>query len=72
MVSAIFIPDSIKGHVFEGFDPLVGSADIINKHVILIINCVMNFDANTRRESEFAEEIKKVFYRFIGEWIDEI
>lgn len=72
MIRGITLPDQIKGNVFEGFDPLVGSADIINKHMILIINCIMDFDHNKRSEAEFANEIRKVFFMFIGEWIDEI
>lgn len=44
--SRIIIPESIRSHVHEGFDPLLVSHEIIDKYLAQLFNAVLDFDSS--------------------------
>lgn len=55
--------------MYEGFEPLTVSSDIIDTHLIRFINLVLD---NTGPEEDFRQNIGNWGIRFLGEWIDEL
>ena len=40
----ITIPEKVQANVHEGFEPLLVSAEMIDKHFILVLNAILDFD----------------------------
>ena len=40
----ITVPRQIQTHIHEGFEPLLVVAEMVDKHLIIILNAVMDFD----------------------------
>jgi hypothetical protein len=73
------MPESLETKVFEGFEPILVSEDVIDDNMINFIDIVMdsspNSSGNLSEEQiaiEFGIKIKKQTIHFIGEWIDEL
>jgi len=68
----LFLPDAVKPNIYEGFDPLLVSGEVVDTHFTRLIDIVLDFDENTRTDAEFIEEMKGALKYFLGEWIDEL
>jgi hypothetical protein len=53
--SSLMIPDSLKENIYEGFDPLLVSHELADKHFILLLNTILNVDENKTSDAEFIE-----------------
>jgi hypothetical protein len=58
--ATLVIPASIRDNIYEGFDPLLVSREIIDKHLIRVFNTILNFDDSHRTDAEFIDELKSV------------
>lgn len=65
----MFIPKDIEQNVYEGFDPILVSGEVIETHFAKLLDTVLNSSGN---DAQFIEEMKDAFAAFIGEWIDEL
>jgi PleD family two-component response regulator len=69
--ATLIIPQQIAANVYEGFEPLTVSKEIIEKHYLRIFNFILDFDSS-KSDTEFIEGISDVLSYFIGEWIEEL
>lgn len=72
MKAMLFIPDAVKANIYEGFDPLLVSGEVIDTHFTRFIDLILDFDDVNRNDVEFIEEFKNALKFFLGEWIDEL
>lgn len=68
----LFVPDAVKPNIFDGFEPLLVAGDLVDTHFARILDLILDFDDQTRPDSEFIEEMKDALTYFIGELIDEL
>lgn len=68
----LVIPASLSASVYEGFEPLTVSADILDTHIIKLINLVLDHDEESESEDDFNDKLGDWNLRFLGEWIDEL
>jgi len=47
----LFIPDSVKNNVYEGFEPLLIAGEMADKYFEQIVNMVMDFDNTTNSDA---------------------
>jgi hypothetical protein len=38
------VPEEIKSHIYEGFDPLLVSEEIVDSHFAKILDIILDFD----------------------------
>jgi len=62
----------VKGHVHEGFDPLLVSRDVIDDHLYKLLDITLDFDDKKDAEQKYLSDIKVALEDFIGEWVDEM
>jgi hypothetical protein len=67
----IFLPNEVKANVYEGFDPVLVSGDVIDIHFAKALNLILDFN-DSQPDAQFIEQIKDTIVNFIGEWIDEL
>jgi hypothetical protein len=70
--SLLFIPDAIKPNIFEGFEPLLVAGDLVDTHFARLLDIILDFDHQSRPDSEFIEEMKDALNYFFGETIEEL
>ena len=58
--------------MYEGFEPLTVSADLIDTYLPRFINIVLDHDDRQDSEEILATKLSDWLTRFIGEWIDEL
>jgi hypothetical protein len=68
----LFVPDEIKSNIYEGFEPLLVAGDSVDTHLARIMDVILDFDPDTRPDSEFIEEIKDALIYFFGDLIEEL
>ena len=66
------IPEEIKENVFEGFEPLLVSEDVVDNNFLNIVNTILDFDNVKNTDAQFIELMKDVLSLFVGEWIEEL
>lgn len=59
-------------NVFEGYDPNLNTGEILDKHMVVLIDVVMNYNPEKDTEDQFKENLKIFLRAFIGELIDEL
>jgi hypothetical protein len=64
------VPEEIRGHIHEGFEPLLVSEEVIDNHFGRIIDVILDFEGST--DAQFIEEMMDALAFFIGEWIEEL
>jgi len=65
----LFVPSEVKQSVFEGFDPILCSMDVIETNFKRILNIITDFKGN---DEAFVQLIKKNVIKFGSELIDEL
>ena len=70
--SLLSVPHEIEANVYEGFDPLLVSGDVVDTHFAKALNIILDFDDNTGTDAQFVEKAKEILIFFVGEWIDEL
>ena len=68
----LFVPDSVKPNIFDGFEPLLVAGDVVDSHFARIVDLILDFDDQTRPDSVFIDEMKDALTYFIGELVDEL
>jgi hypothetical protein len=68
----LFVPDEIKSNIYEGFEPLLVAGDSVDTHLTRIMDVILDFDPETRPDSEFIEEMKDALIYFFGDLIEEL
>jgi hypothetical protein len=68
----LFVPDEIKSNIYEGFEPLLVAGDSVDTHLARIMDVILDFDPETRPDSEFIEEMKDALIYFFGDLIEEL
>ena len=68
----LIIPEDVRENIYEGFDPIIASSDLIDSHFERIINSILDFDDAQRSDTEFIEMIKDRMADFIGELTEEL
>jgi len=68
----LFVPDSVKPNIFDGFEPLLVAGDAVDSHFARIVDIILDFDDQTRPDSVFIDEMKDALTYFIGELVDEL
>ena len=68
----LFVPDSVKPNIFDGFEPLLVAGDVIDSHFARIVDLILDFDDQTRPDSVFIDEMRDALSYFIGELVDEL
>ena len=66
------VPEEIKSHIHEGFEPLLVSEEVIDNHFVRIIDLILDFDSANSTDANFIEEMKDALSFLIGEWIEEL
>jgi hypothetical protein len=46
------VPAEVRDHVYEGFEPLMVAGEVIDKHFILVLNSILDFN-ESRSDDEF-------------------
>ena len=69
--NSLFLPEELKPSVYEGFDPLLVSHDIVDLHFPSILDSILDFP-NPNNDQLFIEHMKDVLCLLIGEWIEEL
>ncbi len=67
----LFVPREVEPNIYEGFDPLLVSGDVIDAHFAKALNLILDF-SDSSPDSQFIEEVKDALILLIGEWIDEL
>jgi len=67
----LFVPREVEPNIYEGFDPILVSEDVVDSHFAKGLNLILDFDESAP-DAEFVELIKDSLIFFIGEWIDEL
>ena len=67
----LFVPREIEPNIYEGFDPVLVSGDVIDVHFAKALNLILDFN-DSKPDSQFIEEIKDILIFLIGEWIEEL
>jgi hypothetical protein len=57
--------------VYEGFDPVLVSGDVVDTHFAKVLNLILDFSPSGT-DAEFIELFKDAMIFFIGEWIEEL
>ena len=68
----ITVPRQIQTHIHEGFEPLLVIAEMVDKHLIIILNAIMDFDDATQQDAHFIDLMKDVVSYALGDTIDEL
>lgn len=66
------VPEEIKSHIHEGFEPLLVSEEVIDNHFGRILDLILDFDSANSPDAKFIEEMKDALSFLIGEWIEEL
>ena len=69
--SMLFIPQEIKDHIHEGFEPLLVSEEVVDTHFGRVLDVILDFDSS-KSDAQFIEEMKDALAHFVGEWIEEL
>lgn len=65
------IPEAIRPHIYEGFEPLLVSEEVVDSHFSRVLDIILDFD-QAQTDAAFIEEMKDALAHFIGEWIEEL
>lgn len=68
----LIVPGEVSPNIYEGFEPLTAASDLIDKHFEIILNAVLDFDSNSKPDSEFIEMMQDKLADFIGELTEEL
>lgn len=68
----LFVPDEIKGNIYEGFEPLLVAGDSVDTHLVRIMDIILDFDNESRPDSEFIQELMDAIIFFMGDLIEEL
>lgn len=67
----LFVPREVEPNVYEGFDPVLVSGDVVDVHFAKALNLILDFNESSS-DAEFVELAKDTLIFFVGEWIDEL
>jgi hypothetical protein len=72
MKNNLCVPEAVKENIHEGFDPLLVGGEVIDKHVVLLLTYVLDYNEETVGDEEFVNNVKDLVAEFVGELVDEL